>query len=122
MKDVDNAIMFIENAINLTPEADSKDSPTRLTNIGSAFMFRFEPSGNLADINEGISLLQKTVALVGPEPHPQKHLWLNNLASALLTRLEHGKQVADVDLAISTFRSGNQSNSRPTTGHICLLG
>ena len=103
MKDVDNAIIFLQKAIDLTPEGDTEEAPTRLNNMGSAMAFRFERFGNLADINEGISHLQKAIALV-PGQHPQKHSWLNGLGTALLTRFESGKDAADIDLAISSFR------------------
>ena len=100
MKDGDNAIAFLQKAIDLTLEGNTEEAPTRLNNMGSAMMFRFKRFGNLADINEGISHLEKAIVLV-PGQHPQKHSWLNCLGSALLTRFESGKDAADIDLAIS---------------------
>ena len=72
MKDADNAIAFFQKAIDLTPEGDTEEAPTRLNNMGRVMLSRFERSGNLADINEGISHLQKAVALV-PGRHPHKN-------------------------------------------------
>ena len=90
-----------EKAIDLTPEGDAEEAPTRLNNMSTAMMFRFERFGNFADINEGILYLEKAIALV-PGQYPQKHSWLNSLRSALLTRFESGKYAVDIDLAISS--------------------
>jgi len=104
MKDSDNAIAFLQKAIDLTPEGDAEEIPTRLNNMGGAMTIRFERSGNLTDINEAISHLEKAIALV-PGQHPQKHSWLNGLGSAFLNRFESSrKDAADIDLAISFFR------------------
>jgi hypothetical protein len=54
--------------------------PDRLNNLGLSFQSRFKHTGDLIDISEAISSLQKAVQLT-PDGHADMPGWLNNLGN-----------------------------------------
>ncbi len=71
-----------------------------LSNLGNALQARFERTGQLADLDEAITLFRDAVAAT-PVGHPERPGRLSNLGAALRTRFGRTGQLADLDQAIT---------------------
>ncbi|KAG8811895.1 hypothetical protein FRC19_003508 [Serendipita sp. 401] len=96
-EDINRRIEMEEKAVRSTPDSHP-DKPSRLSNLGTSLLRRFERLGNVDDLNSAIARHQAAVDLT-PNGHPDKHLLLNNLGSSLLRRFERLGNVDDLDSA-----------------------
>ena len=82
--------------------------PGRLNNLGTSFQYRYEHTGDLTDVSNAISFLQKAVYLT-PEGHADLPGWLDDLGTSFQYRFEHTKELADIPNAISAKSSSSNS-------------
>ncbi|KAF6746834.1 CHAT domain-containing protein [Ephemerocybe angulata] len=77
--------------------------PSRLNNLGNAFLSRFERTGDLSDLAEAISAQSLAVEQTpgGDDELPPR---LNNLGVSLKIRFERTKVIDDINVAISAQR------------------
>ena len=81
--------------------------PARLNNLGVAFLCLFENTGDVSDLLESISILQRAVRLT-PDGHPDMASRLNNLGVSFRHRFERIGDVSDVSEAISVLQRAIQ--------------
>ena len=74
--------------------------PGQLSNLGNAFLHRFERTGDLADISIAISYHQRSVHLT-PEGHTNMPRQLINLGLSFQHHFERTGELADIQNAIS---------------------
>ncbi|KIK33777.1 hypothetical protein CY34DRAFT_686343, partial [Suillus luteus UH-Slu-Lm8-n1] len=75
--------------------------PRALNELSDALSSRFEQSGNIDDLDEGIQFLREALSLC-PEGHTGRDVYLNNLAYSLgFFRFHHQGDPNDLDEAIS---------------------
>ena len=96
---VDNDVAILERAGIHTSAVAS----VVLSNLGAALQGRFGGSGDLADLEQAISLLREAVASV-PPGHPDRAAMLSNLAAGLRARFGGSGDLADLEQAISLLR------------------
>ncbi|PPQ94866.1 hypothetical protein CVT25_007240, partial [Psilocybe cyanescens] len=90
--------------------------PTQLHNLALSLGKHFEHTGNVADISEAISLLQKSIQLTSDD-HANLPTQLHNLGLSLGKHFEHTGNVADISEAISLLQKCIQLTSE---GHANL--
>ena len=73
-----------------------------LSNLGTALLARFERTGQLADLDQALTVSREAVDAT-PAGHPDRPRHLSNLGTALLARFERTGQQADLDQAITRF-------------------
>ena len=76
------------------------DQPMYLSNLGAAQRIRFNRLGDLSDLENAISNLEKAVQLTD-DKHPRKPAFLSNLGSAQQTCFERLGDLSDLENAIS---------------------
>jgi len=83
----------------VTPDGHP-DRPGHLNNLGNLFHSRFQRLGDIADLDEVITVKQQAVRLT-PDGHPDKPGRLNDLGNAFQSRFERLGILADLDEAIT---------------------
>ena len=89
----------INTAVHLAPE-DHANMPSYLTNLGNAYLGRFECTGDVADVSDAISHQQRAVHLT-PDGHAYMPGQLSNLGNPFQCRFEHTGDLTDIFDAIS---------------------
>ncbi|KAI9567762.1 CHAT domain-containing protein [Boletus coccyginus] len=102
LRDLEDAILKQRDSVELTLHGHP-DKPSRLNNLGSSFLTRFECLGQLSDLEDAISALRYAVELT-PHGHPDKPSRLNNLGNSFRARFERLGQLDDLEDAISRQR------------------
>ncbi|PVF92049.1 hypothetical protein CPB86DRAFT_791558, partial [Serendipita vermifera] len=102
LADLDNAILYQQQAVNLTPDSHPS-KPGRLNNLGNSLDIRFRRLGNRADIDHSILQSQKAVNLT-PAGHPAKPIRLTNLGTSLRARFSQFGSLDDINDAIVQLR------------------
>ncbi|KAF8555037.1 hypothetical protein OG21DRAFT_1573596, partial [Imleria badia] len=80
-----------------------RNKPAYLSNLGIAFLTRFERLGEFSDLEDAISRYRDAVSLI-PHGHRDKPACLNNLGNAFLTRFVRLGEFSDLEDAISRQR------------------
>jgi tetratricopeptide (TPR) repeat protein len=96
--DIDNAAFAFECKLLFTH--DDVQKPDDLSNLGMCFMYRFEHSRELDDIEKVISAYEDAVHLT-PDSHAVKPRRLNILGYSVMRRFERSGNLVDIDKAIS---------------------
>ncbi|KAF5342847.1 hypothetical protein D9758_013351 [Tetrapyrgos nigripes] len=79
------------------------DKAHHLNDLGNALQRRFEPLGELGDIELAIRVMQQAVDLT-PDAHADKARRLNDLGDALQRRFERLGELGDIELAIRVMQ------------------
>ncbi|KAE9390268.1 TPR-like protein [Gymnopus androsaceus JB14] len=99
---IENAVQLWEQACELVPEGHA-DKPGLLSNLGAAYISRFNCLGELSDIESAIFALKQAVELT-PDGHDDKPSWLNNLGNAYESRFGHLGELSDIESAIFALK------------------
>ncbi|KAG8859271.1 hypothetical protein FRB91_008452 [Serendipita sp. 411] len=84
---------------------DDPDKSSRLYDLGTSLLTRFQRLGNVDDIDNAIMQLQAATNLT-PDDHPDKPTYLNDLGTSLLTRFEHLGNLGDLDESLARLQAG----------------
>ena len=98
ISDLEKAIALRRKVIIFTPLNDPY-RPTRLTNLGSSYHYRYEWLGSRDDIDSAVRLHSRALALA-PRDSTVRPKILLNLGNAYLRRLEQFEGREDFDFAI----------------------
>ncbi|TDL22044.1 hypothetical protein BD410DRAFT_803857 [Rickenella mellea] len=104
--DINQAILYTERAVQLTPEGDL-DMPSRLHVLGTSFFERFKRHGVVADIEQAVLTQERAVQLT-PDGHRDKPECFTNLGNSFATRFERLGDMADIERAILNHESAVQ--------------
>ena len=99
LADIERSIAMLEDAVQLTPDSH-RDKPSRLNNLSSSLLARFDLLGDPVDIHKSISMRENALRLILPG-HPDKPSWLNDLGNLLLRRYKRLGDLADIGTSIS---------------------
>jgi tetratricopeptide (TPR) repeat protein len=97
---LDRAILQFRAIIDLIPDNGDPRLPAVVGNLGASLCRRFNHLRQLADLNDGIEMLQRAINLT-PEDDTSKAACFYSLASAFHSRFEHLGNLADLDNAIA---------------------
>ena len=100
LENLENAINFHREALSISTPAQYVQTPDALA---AALARRFKHTGNLADLDECITLCYQGLDVL-PSTHPRRVSSLMNLAAALSDRYFATKELSDMNGAISLFR------------------
>lgn len=101
VSDINNAVMFLAQAISLTPD-DHAVMPLQLNNLSSAYITRFKDLGQLADIDDAIKCLNRAISTM-PDSHPHRSLFLNNLGASHGSRYDRLEELPDLEKCIASW-------------------
>ncbi|KAG8957468.1 hypothetical protein FRC03_010118 [Tulasnella sp. 419] len=99
MGDLERAISYSQESIELHP-AGPPDRYTPLNNLASFLWERYQRSGDHKDLEDAISLHQKTLQLSSSSHSDAPSTTLTNMAICLQDRFRHSGKFADLDDAI----------------------
>jgi len=97
--EITEALAFLHCAAQFTPD-DHADMPEHLSNLGSAFLCRFQRMGDPSDISEAISAQRRAIQLT-PNGHVNMPGLLSNLGNAFLCRFRSIGGLSNLSEAIS---------------------
>ncbi|TEB19523.1 hypothetical protein FA13DRAFT_347552 [Coprinellus micaceus] len=124
--DIDAAISVQRLLVFGTPESHPEYS-SFLNDLGSSLLSRFRRHGNICDIDEAISLFQRSASGEHPPSchHGQgedgRNCVANSIASCLLAKYNVTQNRSYLDDAISTLqRMVSESSNTDSTAHPCM--
>ena len=98
MKDLNEAIRIIEQAINMT-STGHPHLVAMLQKLGFMLGLRYERTGNMGDLNRAVEAADMAVTAT-PGDHPDQAALLNNLGAWLGRRFERTRVIDDLNRAV----------------------